>query len=198
MLTHESDEASYPLKLTIEVPMELLVTWNNDRYIIDHRRWGRDFDTMNRYRNRRSFHMGGHGAHFWEVTNAGRCVKFVSSIMENSDTPSTCFGMDLLGVPAPDVYTIYAVLISSGDQTGHKFVVRDRSVLKSYLIRTYRKGTLLTLFEVAAHAQTCYRTLVWFFCSALFFASYAFYDSALHTDWGRFVGFLCPPLRVFQ
>lgn len=106
--------------------------------------------------------------------------------------------MEILGVPAPDVYILYDGLISNVDQTAHEHVVRDRHRPQDYSIRTYRKGALFSQFEVVVDAQTCYRTLGGFFCSALFGASYFFYDSVLHAEWDSFIRILCPIPRVVQ
>lgn len=99
--------------------MELFVTLNNDGFIMDHCRCGRDADTMTRCCNRQGFHMGGHTTHFWDVTNVIRFASFVPSTVDCSDTSFLCFRLDVLLVPTPDVYTLYSRLISKGDQTSH-------------------------------------------------------------------------------
>lgn len=123
ILTHPFNDPSYPWKRMVGVPMEIFVTWNNDRFIMDHRPWGRDADTMARCPNRQGFHMGGHYTHFWDLNNVGRTATIISSTVEGADVPSHCFGEDIPGVPTSDVYTLYAGVISNIDLTFHDYVV---------------------------------------------------------------------------
>lgn len=69
MLTRPDDDASYPLAPVAEVPMDILVSFENGSYINEHPHWSRDKDTMTCYHNCQRLHMGGNEVNFWELTN---------------------------------------------------------------------------------------------------------------------------------
>lgn len=144
--------------------MDLFIPWQYDRYINDQRHWGRDADTMTRSRNRQVFYMDGHAMHFWELSTALRqngdvFVPNTSPADEEAEDPMTCFGIDLLGVQNPDVYILYADLLSDVDQTEHELTVHNPQRPEVYFTISYVGALLRAQLDIVAGAQNYYRTL---------------------------------------
>lgn len=164
-----------------DVPMDLFVSRQWDRFVNYHRRWGRDADTLNGSRNRQGFYMGGrrgHTMHFWELTSAQSCygplfVPCAAPADADVEESRECFGVDLLVVPNPEVYILYADLLSNVDQMMHEFTVNDPPDPEWTSYFFYYLDRLCAQLNIVAGEQNCYRTMGRFFCSGLFSASLA-------------------------
>lgn len=130
MVDRPDNNVSYLWRRVLDVPIDLFVSWHYDRYISDHRRWGRDANTMTHSRNRQVFYMGGHAMHLWELNTAqhGHGDVFVPNappVDAEAGDSNHWFRVNLLCLPNPDVCILYAGLVSDLDQTEHEFSVRN-------------------------------------------------------------------------